>query len=333
MATESNSAGDKLVVHLDGVRHELIVRVRYGEPQISGEALSSIAAATVGAWLRAWRAIHDDTWNVGVVESPEKKYLTEGQYEQRKEQRKYGAEPYTTVFNKTFDGLSLTVHSHDNGQQAVTAAAAFVTMKEALAEKMPQLFQAPQHASKQAEKRDNEASSRDLSNVDSFLQDNTSELPQITSGDLPFRKFKRIADTVIQLQEFVQGGGGKDKYQKSATKAELPYHKSNVQYDEDSLVYYAITGAIQIKEGQYGTQAIIPTDKGRVYVDMNNKNGEESPDWHNFAQDLGNEYQRLVNDDSASFFAPNCVLVLKNSKHKDNKQWKNFYRIYSPLNK
>jgi hypothetical protein len=66
-------------------------------------------------------------------------------------------------------------------------------------------------------------------------------------------------------------------------------------------------------------------------VDATNKAGEESPDWHNFAQDLRDEYPRMANDDDAKLIAPNCLLVMKASKQKDGKQWKNYYHCYQPL--
>lgn len=335
MATESSSAGDKLIIYADGEKHELIVRIRYTEtPQISAETLSNVAAATVGAWLRAWRAIHDNSWSVGEVDMPEKKYLTQGQLEARKEHRKKGAEPYVTVFNKTFDGLSITVHSHDNGQEAVTAAAAFVTMKEVLAEKRPKLFN-PESAAPVTPP----ASKKDINNVDDFIppyQGNPSDKQEASQGNAEggkvanFRFFKRIAPTVIQLQEFVQGQPGKDKYQKSATEATISFHKTNPQYDEGALVYFPITGEIQIKEGNYGKQAIIPTAKGRIYVDAQ-FNGQEKVEWGILSQDLGDEYSRLANDESAKLFAPNSVVVLKMSEIKDGKQWKNLYRLYTEI--
>jgi hypothetical protein len=327
MASEYTSAGTSFKIFHEGEWHELIIRTRKAHPQVKAEELAQLTQKTIGLWLRVWRSVKQEIWQLA-GDAPEA-ILAE----------RIGAEPMVTVFNKKFDGLSITVNSSDSGQSALDCVMALIFAHDDILDKMPQLFsganvQAPANPAPAAPAQPKQ---QDINNVDDYIPPYAQKAVQRHNdiaqakevNELPFRHFKQLAPNIIQVQEFVQGGG--EKYQKSAIAATQPYHKSNPQYDDDSLVYYTITGEIQIKEGQYGRQAIIPTDKGKIYVDATNKAGEESPDWHNFAQDLRDEYQRLANDDNAKLFAPGCLLVMKASKQKDGKQWKNYYHCYQPL--
>lgn len=374
-----------------GQRHELSVTVR-NIGNCDTEALEGMTAHTIATWARAFMAIIDNSWKIAPFAG--KDWVSA--CTQKNVENEAGLEPHVTVWNKAWqNGIGITVHSWDNGNAALMAAASLMGGLDKLSE-LASKYQAigieklefapfpsvkPTKTAKPAptppfdsnvvdmlkngkpvqdamrylrqhaaftdaeidqyllavkhwfdsQNAPKPAAKGDINDVDKWLKDATDnpKPAQAETNGLPFRHYKQLAPNIIQVQEFVQGGG--EKYQKSAVAATLPYHKSNPQYDDDSLVYYTITGAIQIKEGQYGRQAIIPTDKGRVYVDATNKAGEESPDWHNFAQDLRDEYQRMANDDNAQLFAPNCLLVMKASKTKDNKQYKNFYHIYQPL--
>lgn len=344
MATVSAASTTDAYATMGGVRYQLCITTRISDDapaSLKSEQLQGMVAHTIATWQRAMQAVLTGTWAIAEFNGKVWPSAEEKQGVTVRDNH----EPYVTVWNKGGAPINLTVQSWDNGVYALESAkdtlaglakfkehasafgfdsfeyTALPSLKPAEAAKPAPTPPAPKPATAQAKDKDD---------VDAWLKNASDSQSQAPEGDgLPFRHFKQLAPNIIQVQEFVQGGG--EKYQKSAIAATLPYHKSNVQYDDDSLIYYSITGEIQIKEGQYGRQAIIPTDKGKVYVDATNKAGEESPDWHNFAQDLRDEYQRLANDDNAKLFAPNCLLVMKTSKTKDNKQYKNFYHIYQPL--
>ncbi len=320
MATETPSAGDRYKIFTEEEWHELIIVMHDSNPTVAAPAMAELAALTLGQWLRAWRAIKRGIAFEGAL-IPEKQLLIPA---------RENGEARVSIHNHTFTGLSITVHSHSDGTGALEMAQGQKALRELMLSKMPQLFvskpippQVPQNSPKQP----------DLNDIDAFLASDEAEqsghgtLPDTSGDSLPFRMFKSLSDTIIQVQEFKQGGGG-DKYQKSAVKASLPFHKTTVQYEDDSLIYYPITGAITIVEGQYGTQAVIPTANGRVYVSKENKSGEETPDWHNFAQDLHDNYALLADGTISQFFAPNCVLVMKTGKQKDSTQYKNYFHIY-----
>lgn len=340
MAIESEAATIKHRMEIEGEWLELIFAMRDSAPKVAAPKMAELAEATLGAWLRAWRAVKHQKWETD-SEVPETKLGIPARED---------GEPRVTIYNHTFEAgkLSLTIQSHANGAGAIEMAHGQLLLIDSIKAKKPQLFsgssqqaQAPQAAPKQANSPDKE-------DIDAWLKNTSDSKAQTAHGgngqavatatkeavavasNLPFRRFKSLADGIIQVQEFKQGGGG-DKYQKSAIKASLPYNKTEVQYEDDSLIYYPITGAIQVVEGQYGIQALIPTEKGRVYVSMKNAQDEETPDWHNFAQDLGDNYIEVMNQEEPKLLAPNCLLVLKTGKTKDGKQYKNFYHLYQPL--
>ena len=322
MATESPSAGDTFRVFHEKEWHELIVRSRFNV-KLSAEILAQLTLKTIGVWLRTWQAYKTEKWAME-GDSPEKMLQVDST----------GLEPFVTVFNKNFTGMSITVHSSDNGQGALNAVMALIFARDDIADKMPKLFN-PDSATPPAKP----APKKDINNVDDFIPPHPLNPPQAPSEGfshpLNFRYFKRLAPNVIQLQEYVQGGGGKDKYQKSAIEANLPYHKTNTQYDAGALVYFPVTGAIQLKNGQYGKQAIIPTSRGRVYVDAQ-FNGQEKPEWASLSSDLGDDFFLLNDNENAVLEASGAVLVLKMSDITTNKQgvqvqYKNFYRLYQEL--
>lgn len=320
MATEFPGGGIPYRVFHEGKWHILIIR-----PRKSGDCsiatLNQLIKKTVGVWLRVWSAAMNGRDTIEVAASPEQALGVTN-----------NGEPFVSVFNKDYEGLSINVVSSDYGQGALDCVMALHMALVEIETAMPQLIN-PQGNTQSSTPP---TPKRDINDIDGFLNDPAThgvDIPQSSAGTgkiANFRYFKRIAPTVIQLQEFIQGQPGKDKYQKSATEATISFHKTNPQYDEGALVYFPITGEIQIKEGNYGKQAIIPTAKGRIYVDAE-YNGQEKPEWAVLSQDLGDEYSRLANDESAKLFAPNAVVVLKMSELKDKKQYKNYFHIYQEL--
>jgi hypothetical protein len=330
-----------------GTRYELSVTVRIGalcrlveggngEHYVSDEQLSGMVAHTIATWERVIEAVVTQSWELAdfagkawpSAESKQGVTLQEN-------------EPFVTVWNKEWNskGLGVTVHSWDDGYAALASAHAMIKGLEKLAPHadkfgIEKLEYAPLPSVKVETPKTPAIAPKklDKDDVDSFLGTTppSTQESSDSGASLPFRMFKQLAPNIIQVQEFKQGGGG-DKYQKSAILATLPYHQKNVQYEDDSLIYYPITEAIQIVEGQFGTQALIPTANGRVYVSMTNKSCEETPDWHNFAQDLHENYQDLLDNRISKFYAPDCVLIMKTGKQKDAMQWKNYYHIYKPF--
>lgn len=330
MATETASSGDRYKLFIEGEWQELIIVAHDSNPKVAAPVMAELALLTLGQWLRAWRAIKQETWLIKDASIPEKVLNVPA---------RDSGESRVSIHNHTFTGLSITVHSHADGTGALEMAKSQKELRDLIKAKMPSLFEASKPVTPVT------PPARGIDNVDDFIppysrfQDEPdSQANKLSDYDntgvqspLPFRFFKQQAPNIITIQEFKKGGGGADEYKKMALLATLPYHKTTPQYDDNSMIYIPITGALQIAEGKYGIQAIIPTEKGRVYVDMKNKDGQESPDWFNFSQDLGAHYSPLVNDEISQFFAPDCILVLRVGETKDGKQYKNYHKIYKPL--
>lgn len=338
MAIESEAISKKKRIFYEGEYHNLVITQRDSSPQVAHSMMAELTLATLGVWLRTWKAIKSGATVIENAVIPERKLDIPARTD---------GEPRVTIYNHSFDidALSVTVQSHGDGTGALEMAQGMAEFEALLLSKMPQLFEAapkttPSPAKSQAPANTGQ---KDINNVDSFLNDPAThgvtppkEAPKhdghpTPSGLLPFRYFKRLAPNIIQLQEFKQGGG--EKYEKSAIEATLPYDKKASQYDEGALVYYPITGEIQFKEGKYGKQAIIPTARGKVYVDATDSKGQEKPEWATLSSDFYTEYERLNSNDDAKLFTSGAVLVLKVGKIDNGTQWKNYYRVFQELPK
>lgn len=314
MATESPSAGDKLVIYAEGQRHELIVRIRQSEPPIHGELLTALAVATVGTWLRAWRAIKQDTWQVSDVSAEEKNNVT----------RPENSEPYVTVFNKDYDGLSITVHSHENGQGAVTAAAAWVSMRDFIQDKTPTLF-APtvvQNPPKAPEKRD-------INDIDGFLHNTPPQTPQTgaTQGNIYVRP--AMQGTIPNTLKLQKGAKGKETFE-MAIAPTTPYSANAVEFQEKDLIVYPIMGAIRYEGGTSGFYFAIPVPNSeiRVYVrEATNFDGKTiESDSQKLAQHLGLKDVEL--SQGMKWQVPATHIAMKVGKTGDKGQYKNYVGLY-----
>lgn len=310
MPTESPSAGDSLKVWIDGKQIELIVRIRQSTPTLHGETLTALAVATVGNWIRAWKAIKSDAWEVD----------SKSAEEQHGVKRSEHAEPYVTVFNKDWNGLSITVHSHENGQGAVTAAAAFLSMRDFIQDKTPQLFQAPQNAPKQAEKRD-------INDVDSFLQDAAPQAAQKASNVYVRPAMNGSVAGTIKLEK-----GAKDKLTwETAIVANQPYSYNAVQYQEKDLVVYPILGAIKYDADSSGFYFAIPTDNASIRIKVKDAtlwNGKTiDSDSQKLAQHLGLKDVEL--SQGMKWDVPATHIAMKVGKTNDKgEQFKNYAGLY-----
>lgn len=343
---------------IGGVQYDLCVTTRIGDTAnaITSEQMQGMVAHTIATWQRAMSGVLTGTFEIEKFKGQAWPSAEEKQGVTYKE-----VEPYVTVWNKRGAPINITVQSWDNGYYALetakdlilglakfkeySAAFGFDSFEFSPIGAAPTPKASPAPAKSQASANTGQ---KDLNNVDDFIPPYNGGLPASNeapkhdghptpSGLLPFRYFKRLAPNIIQLQEFKQGGGG-EKYEKSAIEGTQPHHKETPQYDEGALIYLPIVGVIQFKEGKYGKQAIIPTVKGKVYVDATDSKGQEKPEWATLSSDFYTEYERLNNDDEAKLLATGAVLVLKASavmahEKKGQVQYKNYYRIYQELPK
>lgn len=287
MATETPSAGDTIKVFYADEWHDLIVRTR--QNGLDAHVLAELTFRTIGTWLAVWRAYKSDTWLLeGRVSAEEAMKVSNP---------KTSSEPFVTVFNKNYDKLSVTVHSHENGQAALDSVGALFYARDMLAKNMPQLLQVP-------EKPSVPPPAKDISDVDSFL-DNEPKAP--TTQPLPNAQGTVLHQGNVWTRAAIAGSlpdtikiaqGSKDKpTQVMALLATEPYDYKVIKYQNKDIVLYDITGAITIKRDSKNNKQFIdvPTQGGksiRFYErgETITKEGKViKSDWQNMTKHLGLE--------------------------------------------
>lgn len=317
MATESPSAGDSLKIFIDGQQIELIVRIRQSNPALHGQTLTDLTVATVGNWIRAWKAIKSDTWKVDSKSAEEQYGVTRSEH----------AEPYVTVFNKDWNGLSITVHSHENGQGAVTAAAAFLSMRDFIQDKTPQLFQAttPTPAPSAAPKKD-------INDVDSFLNDPATHgvtPPQASAKQGNVYVRPAMAGSIPNTIKLQKGAKGKETFE-MAILPTTPYSSNAADFQEKDMIAYPIQGAIRYEGSSSGFYFAIPVPQSeiRIYVrEATNFDGKTiESDSQKLAQHLGLKDMEL--SQGMKWNVPATHIAMKVGKTGDKGQYKNYVGLY-----
>lgn len=304
MVTQLPSAGEPQRIQYLNKWHELIITVR-DNGDIASDVLGELVTKTVGTWLRAYAAVKLDKWSVGDAESAEQALGVTIET----------PEPFVTIWNKDFNGLTLTVHSNENGQGAVDAYAAFQAGIDAVRDAMPQLF---------GDVQDTQATP---DNVRPLPQQPTGEpstkgLP--TTGSPFIRSTKQgIADGFIAIES---GKTDQPTFTKQAMIADKPYHWKDKQYkDAVDFVAYPITGAISVKEFDGQLSLAIPTEHNKT-IYIKNRGTDNDYDWKGVRDKLALDEEKLEAGQSAMIPASYIVLKLNSS---EDAQYKNFYGFFN----
>lgn len=325
MASELQSAGQPIKVwikpseELPAVQHELIIRTRQQNVNpIAADVLGELTLKTIGLWLTVFKAIETKTYEID-RQAPEKELSIE----------RTSLEPLVTVFNKTWDGLSVTVNSGDDGKGAVSAVLALDYALDTMRQKLPQLFQVP--VSTQAKVNHAAASASQAPDIDEFLQDDPyQQSKQATvsdEGEFKHRAWVRSTKVMTGVPNVIKLEGGKTdapNWNTTALLANQAYDHKAIQYDDKSLIAYEITGALQYNAYEDDTFMYIPTNRGniRVYCD----NGEHGYEWRDLVKKLNLDEESLAVGQKAIIPATYVVMKCRNSGEK---QYKSFYGFYS----
>lgn len=310
MASDYPSAGVPFIIWHEGKRHELIIRTRKAG-DVAPDTLRELTKKTVGIWLRVWSAmVHNK--ELDAMQAPE-------QAPEQALNVPSSNEPYVTVFNKDYQGVSITVVSSDNGHGALDATYALHMALVDIETAMPKLLQAPQNAPKQAEKRD-------INNVDSFLEDTAPQTAQKASNVYVRPAMAGSIAGTIKLEK-----GAKDKLTwETAILPSTPYSSNAAEFQAKDVIVYPIMGAIRYEGSSSGFYFAIPVPDSeiRVYVrDATVFEGKTiESDSQKLAQHLGLKNVEL--SQGMKWDVPATHIAMKVGKTGDKGQFKNYQGLY-----
>lgn len=322
MATSQPAATENLKLTIDGKAIELVITTRgngldtgyrtlSGEKPPQADELAKLIPATIRTWLNVWRAIQDDSWKL----TDDKKSACEtiGILES-------SFDPYVTVWNKDWNGLSVTVHSWDNGQAALDNAARHKTGLEMFSKYAQalgvQIFGQPMPPPQAPTIPEAPA----IPVTDEPAPANVTPFPQAGESK-QFKPSRKISDTLIQIET-----GKKDSPAwKDVQLASKHYDWKTVQYEDGMLVAYPIDNAIEVRDTMNNVQAVISTSMGRFQFYRNKKDStEQTFDWQTFESQLfsvGYETGLLV----PGFKAWLHGYVIIKFAHSNGKEYANLY--------
>lgn len=332
-----------IMFELDGITHELLIVTRllpihlwgddFAEAMDSDpEVFGKIVIATIGCWARAWQAITTEAWQVSGYSAIEQ----------------HGLEPntdmpYVTVQNKDYNGMTLTVHSFDNGSLALLTAGASLYAVDAIRAAKPGIISMkgmsnepkPKPQKKQAPPP-KEPSHQSLDEF--FGPPHASEDVPMSDNVIPASQMEPNPTGVINLLGWhVVGNMGNSglvlPMLKKSALSKATYATRNVsqdkeeryavQYqDKDLVAYYAH----KIERVQLGESMALKvhTQRGDFVIWQLQKNGEESYDFQAAQKYLA----RIGIDVLQPFVLQQKFVYVVKINHSGENEYKNCYGFW-----
>lgn len=319
-------------------KHELSITVR-NIGNCDTEALEGMAAHTIATWARVYMAVIDNSWKIAPFAG--KEWVSA--CKQKNVENEAGLEPHVTVWNKAWqNGIGITVHSWDNGNAALMAAASLMGGLDKLSELaskyqaigIEKLEFAPFPSLKPTEPVKTAPQGKDKNDVDAWLKETSDNPPKTTQVKAFVRPaMKGSVDGLIQLEK-----GAKDKKTwQTGILANKPYDAKAVQYNEKELIAFPLTGAITVKVWPDGTRyfevpSIGAAIKFREEGERVLANGSKiESDWQSLAQHLGVAEHVIETGASFPVSATHIVMSIGKAGTDSNGnpvQWKNYRGLY-----
>lgn len=274
---------------LDGKVHELLIIVRAPDNPLSDaaqrfiddpELRDKLLVATIGCWARAWQALTTGSWQV-TGHSACDQYELEPNTEA----------PFISVQNKDYSGMTLMVHSYDNGSEAVRQAAAPLGAADIMNAKIPGIIQllnhpaqqveaslAPnsaEHLDQQLEQHRQEAKDQGMFITQRALQENSEDTPPqvnagVNLGAWQVATTESVADGFLSLP-LLKGNPG------LARKANQATNYKEMQYKDGELVAFE---AFKFERVQNSNSLRINTMNGVLNIFVTkSKSDEETYDF------------------------------------------------------
>ncbi len=345
MASETSSAGLPHQITLDGVKHELIIRTRQGKPVMPPYVKQELIQRTVGAWMKAYQAFANDLeevindyplvgWDDFIEDaglSDTLLYLFhDNGFDELCLQPSEG-DPYVTVFNKTYSGMSITVTSRDNGQAGYDEAIALKAAIEIMQDKAPQVMG---KTSPTPPARPTLPTQREL-----VPQDTQAQAPQHLS--VWGRSTQAgMAEGLIALES----GELDNPHFKTQARIMLEPYSFDIEVEQEEYRVYGFNGQVSIRNTKTGKRALVLgcSTGGSIWVfereDRPYQGGFIKSDWHKAlaAMDMWAEPQRKalawvqVGYSTQVDVRTMSLIAMKFKPSEDRiKTWANFVGFYS----
>jgi hypothetical protein len=263
---------------------------------LHGTMMNKLIRETLKTWMHAWKALHDPKFD------PEELPSADAACDIKASE----GEPYVTIFNKSYDGLSITVHDNSLPKAAVLLVEAFDDAMALVEEKMPALFQAPaQPAPKTAEPKEP-------------IQFPTQDSEE--SAIVAFRASKLVGNDYM-----IESGKRDSVAWKEVTKATKPFDRSKVEHADGELVAYFVNAPIVVKAPNGKTCMEVPTSGGKfTFWQAKRDSDEPTFDWQSIeTQMYGVNVLAEQLTDGFKLNMP-CLLIVKFT-HSGGKEYANFY--------
>lgn len=313
MATELNSVGQSIRIQYEGKSHELVIRTR--SDGLAPELLAKITGRTITTWLKVYSAIINDDWTALDGETPSDVIMTpEGS------ERHTAPEPHCTVFNKDYNGVSITVHSNDNGTKALGAYAGQTRAIDTLKKHKSELFQM------QAPKPSPQNNPRRIPQQDTQQQPSGNQILPISAF---VRATRSTGDGVM-----IETGKTDNPAWGDAVHAKVPFAEGKGQYAPGTIVLYPLSDHtqghnVQVCSGNdkllLSFQLLSGDDIAVWYGEDNIWQGKTMPsDWNKALSKLGLADATVNAGDFGH--VPADYIAFKVGKKGE---WQNFYGFFN----
>lgn len=250
---------------LNGQIHELLIYTRY--PLATGqklelfesdpELLGKIVQSTIGCWARAWASIMQDEWVVSGQSASDQHDIVDKP-----------DNPFCTVQNKDYNGMTLTVHSYDNGQKAVDTVAASlyaIDAIDALKSGMIEIKNAP------PKKKQQSTNTTQVDDNESFVPPE-NQLPQEDHNSSLLKRIQISNDGSVFLPMAKENDMRKARF----ADKNIDYNGKPRQYNNGELIVYRIFLIEPATVGQSNLHTIkITSTYGFLNIFVNKPDGKE----------------------------------------------------------
>jgi len=323
MATESTSIGDKpLKIFYENSWHEFIIRVPEGSPSLSIPVMNNLVRETLKTWMYAWRGVKGEMDTQDLKSADENLDITPS-----------GNEPYVTIFNKDWDGLSITVHDNSKPQTAVNLVTAYREAIAIVQGKLPSLFN-PSEFDQMGDfgmpKKPKQADKLDPDTYFGGKPENKAPIPFPTDnaarGDssetVSFRASREADGNYM-----IESGKPESSAWKDVTRAQRPYDASKINYGLDELVAFMVNAPMVVKSPKDNLCMEVPTSGGKFTFWRNKRNSQEQTfDWQSIEKQLYGV--NILSDSLVDGFQLDmpCLLIVKFTRSQDGlREFANFY--------
>lgn len=308
MATIHPALTPEMVVKVEGRIVKLAITGRGAPPgyELDYEKLDIVVAATIRVWCEVYRAVVTDSWKLPDDSiSAEVKAKIDSSPD----------DPWCTVWN--WDKPSITVHSWDNGQEALATAARTMAGLDLFSHyasrygvEVLSWSQFTQAAPKPLE----------------TLQNANEGQATINIAKAFVRATKLgTAPNIIMLETKV--GQSKKTAWVEALRADKRYHHKDIQYPPDTLVLFEIEPLAVVGDYQ-GARYLEIKERYGGNIRIYDRGGEHNYDWGSLMQHLNiKDTSGLVT--GATIQIPAALLCMRCGMYKNDVQYKNYAGLYS----